>query len=279
MMARRPIVLATTALCLFGIQACSSSRDLDVLQQTPRVGLRHNVALMDEYQALALHEAQQRVDYTDADYFAAKGLAAAAGQEVLPDEVASRAVPPDMVDELTAARAELVAVIFSGGREFQPELTARCQALFDCWIVQAEEAGGRDRLAECRDGFRRCMTELAARPAPPVGSGQEYEVLFGPGSATLNAAARATVEEVAALAAQNLRLAITVVGHTDSQGSAEANQRLSLRRAEAVRDALVSAGIDPERIRTLGAGETEAAARLGDGVADPQSRRVVVTTM
>lgn len=279
-MARRSIATALMALGLcVALQACGSSRNLSALQEAPRVGLRHNVALMDEYQQLAVYEAEQRVDYQDADYFAQKGLAAAAGQEVLPDEVASRAVPAETVEDLTRERAALVAVIFSGGREFQPERAAHCQAMYDCWIVQQEESGGQDRLDECRDRYQRCMTQLAARPAPVLGTGEEFLVLFGPASAALDQTARGVVAEVLALAGGDVRLAITVVGHSDSVGPADVNQQLSLRRAEAVRDALVAGGIDADRIRTAGAGEAEAVEALGDGVNDPGSRRAVVTAM
>jgi OmpA-OmpF porin, OOP family len=276
----RSIAPIFVALSLLGsLSACTSGQNLARLQEAPRVGLRHNVALMNEYEQLAVYEAEQRVDFTDADYFAGKGLAASAGQEVLPEEVGNRALPPDMVDEFSQERAELVAVIFSGGREFQPERSAHCQAMYDCWIVQQEEDGGVPRLDECRDGFRQCMTQLAARPAPVTGAGREFVVLFGPASANLDQSAQSVVGEVLALVGTDVRVAITVVGHTDSIGPADANQRLSLRRAEAVRDALVAGGIDPDRIRTVGAGESEATSAGGDGVADPASRRAVVETM
>ncbi len=257
---------------------CGVDRNITLLQETPRIGLRHNVALMDEYERLALYEANVRIDYEDADYFARKGLAAATGQEVLPDEVGSRAVPADSVDELTQARARLVAVLYSGGREFQPERSAQCQALYDCWILQVEEApSGPDRLAECRNGFDACMAELASRPVPPGLTASQFVILFGPGSAALDEAADLVVAEVLARAQSNVGLAISLVGHTDSAGGADANLRLSVRRAEAVRDALTAGGVDPDRIMTSGLGESEAAARTGDGVTSPSDRRVVVT--
>ncbi len=52
-------------------------------------------------------------------------------------------------------------------------------------------------------------------------------------------------------------LKVVVVGHTDSTGSREYNQKLSLRRARAVARYLVSKGVDPDRLRYAGKGEDE----------------------
>ena len=62
-----------------------------------------------------------------------------------------------------------------------------------------------------------------------------------------------------ALALMTLRPAVTmeIVGHTDSRGTPETNQRLSEQRAEAVKQWLVDRGIDPARIVTRGAGSSE----------------------
>ena len=50
---------------------------------------------------------------------------------------------------------------------------------------------------------------------------------------------------------------IVIVGHTDPLGSTEYNQRLSLARANAVRDQMVSQGVSANVIQTEGRGETE----------------------
>jgi OOP family OmpA-OmpF porin len=69
---------------------------------------------------------------------------------------------------------------------------------------------------------------------------------------------------------------IIAVGHTDSIGTAEYNQRLSVRRAEAVRAYLVGRGIPSDRIYTEGRGETQPVAdnRTREGRA--KNRRVEI---
>jgi outer membrane protein OmpA-like peptidoglycan-associated protein len=52
------------------------------------------------------------------------------------------------------------------------------------------------------------------------------------------------------------RLTVEVRGHTDSTASADYNQKLSEARANAVRDYFISRGIQPERIKAKGFGET-----------------------
>lgn len=69
---------------------------------------------------------------------------------------------------------------------------------------------------------------------------------------------------------------ILVIGHTDRVGSDEDNDRLSLQRAERVRQNLVSQGIAAERIRAAGRGEREPVVPTADGVDEPRNRRVEI---
>jgi OOP family OmpA-OmpF porin len=69
---------------------------------------------------------------------------------------------------------------------------------------------------------------------------------------------------------------IIAVGHTDSTGPAEYNQRLSERRAEAVKAYLVSKGIDANRIYTEGKGETQPVADNSTREGRAKNRRVEI---
>ena len=69
---------------------------------------------------------------------------------------------------------------------------------------------------------------------------------------------------------------VIAVGHTDSIGSDAYNQRLSERRAEAVRQALVKEGLTAGAISTVGRGKTQPLVPTADGVREPQNRRAEI---
>ena len=72
---------------------------------------------------------------------------------------------------------------------------------------------------------------------------------------------------------------VVIEGHTDSVGSDEYNERLSLRRANAVRDYLVSSGISSNRIEVKGFGESQPVADNGTPAGRAQNRRVELKVM
>ena len=81
------------------------------------------------------------------------------------------------------------------------------------------------------------------------------DVLFASGQATLVEGARSSLEEVVDLLQTEPDKKIRVEGHTDSLGDADANLLLSEQRARAVLEALVSLGVESDRISALGMGE------------------------
>jgi outer membrane protein OmpA-like peptidoglycan-associated protein len=99
---------------------------------------------------------------------------------------------------------------------------------------------------------------------------------FAPGAATLRPEARSNVSAIVAFVNRDKNKPIRIEGHTDNSGNANADLVLSQRRAEAVRDALVGAGVDARRITTFGMGQAQpvAANTTEDGRA--KNRRVDV---
>ena len=66
---------------------------------------------------------------------------------------------------------------------------------------------------------------------------------------------------------------IVVTGHTDRQGSVQANDQLSLQRAQAVRALLIERGFKANLIEAVGRGEREPLVPTEDEVAEPRNRR------
>jgi outer membrane protein OmpA-like peptidoglycan-associated protein len=100
------------------------------------------------------------------------------------------------------------------------------------------------------------------------------DVLFDVDKATLRPGARERLARVAGILLAHRDLKINIEGHTDSTGSDDYNQRLSEARAAAVRDYLVSSGIQQQAIGTAGFGESRPVATNGTAAGRQQNRRV-----
>lgn len=84
------------------------------------------------------------------------------------------------------------------------------------------------------------------------------QVNFATDSADILPESNALLSEIADVILRNPELTkIEIQGHTDNRGGAEHNQQLSQRRAEAVRDWLVRAGVEPNRLEARGYGQTQ----------------------
>ncbi len=83
------------------------------------------------------------------------------------------------------------------------------------------------------------------------------KILFDVDSATLRTSALSTLNQIADVLGRYPDARVIVTGYTDSTGSEQHNLELSRRRAETVRDYLVSRGVDPARITAVGLGESD----------------------
>ena len=103
------------------------------------------------------------------------------------------------------------------------------------------------------------------------------DYLFAVGSANLNAGSYNEISRVSRVLNQYPNTSIQVAGHTDSTGSEQFNQTLSEQRASNVKNALVGQGVDPNRITTVGFGESAPVADNSTESGRQQNRRVVIT--
>lgn len=260
------------------LAACTT--DLDRIRTTePSGGTAFTQALTKEYRDLAVFEADEMYDWRDAGYYARRGLASADGEVVLPEDPTNRDIPSDMVNEIQDVRVRLIAALDGGARENKPEVAARAQSRFDCWLEQQEENFQNDHISACRDELLAALAELEAAPAPaaPVAAAPAvYLVLFDFDKHNINSAAQAVINQVIADYNANKSTAISVTGHTDRSGSDAYNEKLSESRADAVRQALIDAGIPADAITTAWKGESENAVPTADGVKEQANRRAEI---
>ena len=83
------------------------------------------------------------------------------------------------------------------------------------------------------------------------------EVMFDFDSSTLKPGAFSEMDRVAGILNKYSQTMIRVEGYTDSKGSEAYNQTLSEKRAMAVKNALTQRGVNPDRIQTVGYGESQ----------------------
>ncbi|WP_240095692.1 OmpA family protein [Thermomonas flagellata] len=124
---------------------------------------------------------------------------------------------------------------------------------------------------------------VAGAKLPPVrtaADGSEVYTLagdaFASGQATLTPGAAASVRALGTYLARIGAPAVEVVGHSDDQGKPQANLQLSQRRAAAVREALVAAGLPRGQVQARGVGAADPVASNATAAGRAQNRRVEI---
>lgn len=272
------LMAAAPAHAILGYDV-KSVRDMEVSGST------FNQELAREYKSFAIYEADRMVDWIDADYFAAKALTAASGQTPAPEATADWNLDADDANELAAARADLLAKLNDGARTQYPDLAARAQANFDCWMEQQEEDWQTRHINACKRTFQAAMaamgpTEVSAPAQPKFERIEDGAVVFfDHDSSALNPAAETKLKALANRLMDDRSIVVTVTGHADRSGSAEYNEALSAQRAATVATTLQDMGLtlgDLEELEIEARGEAKPAVYTEDGVREPANRRVVV---
>ncbi len=224
-----------------------------------------------------------------ADAFRNKASQAASGNEPAPEPAPADAMAQGL-------RARLMAAVARGKDQF-PDQAARAQADYDCWVVDSGVANLSGQAQDCRSALNNSLLALenASRPAPPPlsapvtsapvaapvtaaapAASPDYTAYFDFDSWTLTAEDLAVITNAINTARAGGQSRITVVGHTDTSGSAAYNQRLSVRRANVVVEALVDMGARRAAIQASGVGKSDLAVPTPDGVKEARNRRSVI---
>jgi outer membrane protein OmpA-like peptidoglycan-associated protein len=124
-------------------------------------------------------------------------------------------------------------------------------------------------IAEVRSEFAGTLAALPERP-------ESFLVYFQEGTDELTEESRVEFEKILVELRERAAPDVVVIGHTDRLAADDYNDRLSLQRAQRVREELTRLGIPPGRIQAAGRGEREPLIPTADGVAEPRNRRVEI---
>jgi len=207
-------------------------------------------------------------------------LAAAGGQVVQPEQLADWDIPSDKQADLAAARQRLVTDLDGGARDAKPDIAAKAQVKFDCWVEEQDENHEDDKIAACKNDTLAALDALEAKQAmaaaPSVASPMNYTVYFDFDKSVITPAGQEVINQVLSDAKAHNPSSISVTGHTDLVGPEDYNMALSLRRADAVRSALIAGGVSADKITVAGRGMSEPAVPTARGVKEARNRRAEI---
>ena len=298
---RRLAMLAAASILALGLAACSDDEDATS-------GSPFTQALQKDYSDLSSQASALPADpsadssfldslnpFSDSDSssdmlakaFSTKADLAGGGTEPEPEAGNGPAE--------TTVRARLVRAVAAGKDQF-PEQAARAQADYDCWVIYGTVPSAAAASQACKTALDSSLVRLetAAHPAPPplppapmpapapapapaAQISNAYTVYFDFDSWTLKAEQLKVLTDVITNARTGGQSNITIVGHTDTSGSADYNQKLSVKRANVVVEALVDMGARRNALHASGVGETDLAVETGDNVKEAKNRRTVIS--
>ncbi|QDL53796.1 OmpA family protein [Rhodoferax aquaticus] len=114
---------------------------------------------------------------------------------------------------------------------------------------------------------------MAARPPLP----ERFLLYFEVGGSELTAQSKALLPEILARASSRKSLDLSVIGHSDTQGAADANEALALKRANAIAEQLRQLGLKDAVISVESHGERNLLVPTPDDTPEPRNRRVEIT--
>jgi len=256
-------LMGATALALLSTPALAEKRDNILVDQyrekiaaaRAEPGVAQNGAADLDRATAELNDLHSRLDNNDVP----QAKAVMTELDALIETARTRARIASAKEEVAQLRQQASARMASAQAETQ-------QAKLDANAARAEAAATRAKLQD----LQMKQTSLGATLVL-------QDVVFETGKADLKPGAADRLRPLATYLSANPDVKVRIDGHTDAQGSNSYNQDLSERRAQAIRTALGSMGVDPARVQAVGHGETTPLADNRTATGRQQNRRVEIT--
>jgi outer membrane protein OmpA-like peptidoglycan-associated protein len=243
-----------------------------------------NIALQNAHTAVAAAEADANVaKYAALDLDAARKDLAAADDAALHHKDALIAQPAYLATQNArlaqrhaAAKADDARVAAGQAERDQIMLAARSREVQSAKTATNNALDQRDQATEEAARLKAEVDQLKATPTPRGLVMTLGDVLFDTGRAELNPGASRKLDQLAQFLNEHKDRRVQIDGFTDSVGTDSYNEQLSRRRADAVKSALLSRGVDASRIGTEGYGKAYPVANNNDSGGRQLNRRVEV---
>jgi len=236
-----------------------------------------NAALESAHAAVTAAEADPNVSkYAALDLEAAKKDLAVADDAAAHHQDAQIAQPAYMAAQ-NARLAQMHAAAKADDARVAAGQAERDQIMLAARNREVQNAKMATNVA--LDQRNQLQAEVDQLKATPTSRGLVLtlgDVLFDTGRAELNSGAGRKLDQLAQFLNEHKDRRVQIDGFTDSVGSDSYNEQLSQRRADAVKAALISRGIDPSRIGTEGYGKAYPVANNNDSGGRQLNRRVEV---
>lgn len=232
------------------------------------------LAQTDAYEAKKALERAEAAYRDDPRGDATRDLAYIAQRRAIAAEAKGNALAA--MEEKKRLENEAAALTRAEAAQTEQQLAAsKTQLQQQGQALASEQQARADADRRTREALDRLTGLAAKQDARGLVLTLSGSVLFASGKSTLLPAANARLDQVAKALREDNRN-ITIVGHTDAQGDDDLNMRLSEKRAEAVRAYLVAQGIDADRIRATGMGESQPVVENTTAEGRANNRRVEI---
>lgn len=286
----KPLAALMAALLLTGCITYS----LEELRRTTPRGTPFQNALASLYLDFASVE-EKEYDWFTSMHFADKGLMSAYGKDTQPEDLKEWHLPAEALPQMEKARAELIAVLMPDTVKQYPELAAKAQFYFDCWVEQQEENWQEEDIAYCRENLASALAQLhasvelaqqlaeeeaqhesraeakksavhkepvAAMKAAPVlkeamktPETLSYIVVFDPKQAALSEGGKKVVDDVVATLKDMNDYSVIISGYADPAAIVKYDNAVAAARIDSIKARLVEGGVKDNAITTYAYGK------------------------
>lgn len=249
---------------------------------------RNAVQAAEDARSISVRRQQEEKLASEKKAAADAEAAARAAQE---DEAKRRAQAEVAAAQASAAQAQAEASAAKDAQARAQAEAARVQAEAARAQAEAQQKQAMDEAAQQSEAAARAekekqelrarLLEQFNRVLPTTDSPRGLvvnmgDVLFDTGKADLRQPAREALAKLSGIVLNYPTLHLTIEGHTDSTGTEEFNQKLSERRAQNVRDYLVSQGLAADSLTSQGFGQANPVADNKTAAGRQKNRRVEI---